>query len=85
MLQLESFFDPTYMKDLEFSSDPVPNFRKLKEQFSSGFLSVPSIGAGTANTEFETISGMNLEYFGPGEYPYKTILRKLQLKVSLTI
>ena len=76
MLQLESFFDPTYMKDLEFSSDPVPNFRKLKEQFSSGFLSVPSIGAGTANTEFETISGMNLEYFGPGEYPYKTILRK---------
>lgn len=76
MLQLESFFDPTYMKDLEFSADPIPNFRKLKEQFSSGFLTVPSIGAGTANTEFEVISGMNLEYFGPGEYPYKTILRK---------
>lgn len=76
MVQLESFFDPTYMKDLEFSQDPVPTFRKLKEEFSSGFLTVPSIGAGTANTEFEVISGMNLEYFGPGEYPYKTILRK---------
>lgn len=76
MLQLESFFDPTYMSELEFSQDPIPNFRKLKEQYSSGFLSVPSIGAGTANTEFEVISGMNLEYFGPGEYPYKTILRK---------
>lgn len=76
MLQLESFFDPTYMKDLEFSQDPIPNFRKLKEQFSSGFLSVPSVGAGTANTEFEVITGMNLEFFGAGEYPYKTILRK---------
>lgn len=76
MLQLESFFDPTHMIDLEFSEDPVPNFRKLKEQFSSGYLKVPSVGAGTANTEFEVISGMNLEFFGAGEYPYKTILRK---------
>lgn len=76
MLQLESFFDPTHMTDLEFSEDPVPNFRKLKEEFSSGYLKVPSVGAGTANTEFEIITGMNLEFFGAGEYPYKTILRK---------
>lgn len=76
LVQLESFFDPTYMQDLTFSEDPVPNFRALKEEFSSGFLRVPSIGAGTANTEFEILTGMNLEYFGPGEYPYKTILKK---------
>ena len=76
MLQLESIINPTHMIDLEFSEDPVPNFRKLKEQFSSGYLKVPSVGAGTANTEFEVISGMNLEFFGAGEYPYKTILRK---------
>ena len=75
-LQLESFFDPTHIKGLEFSEDPIPNYRRLMEQYSSGYLSVPSVGAGTANTEFETISGMNLEFFGPGEYPYKTILRK---------
>ena len=30
--------------------------------------------AGTANTEFETISGMSLRYFGAGEYPYKSVL-----------
>ena len=34
------------------------------------------MGAGTANTEFETITGMSLHYFGPGEYPYKSILKK---------
>ena len=44
------------------------------ENFSSSYLYVPSIGAGTANTEFEVITGMNLDFFGPGEYPYKTIL-----------
>lgn len=37
---------------------------------------MPSVGAGTANTEFETITGMSLHYFGPGEYPYKSILKE---------
>lgn len=75
MLQLESFFDPTLMESLSFSQDPVPNFRKLKENYSSGFLTVPSIGAGTANTEFEVLSGMRVRFFGPGEYPYKSVLK----------
>ncbi len=75
MLQLESFFDPTLMENLHFSEDPVPNFRKLKENYSTGFLTVPSIGAGTANTEFEVLSGMRVRFFGPGEYPYKSVLK----------
>ncbi|KAB1440526.1 LTA synthase family protein [Candidatus Galacturonibacter soehngenii] len=74
-LQLESFCDPELIKYLKFSDDPIPNFRKLSEQYSSGFLTVPSVGAGTANTEFEIMTGMSLRYFGPGEYPYKTILK----------
>lgn len=76
MLQLESFFDSTLVNGLTFSKDPVPNFRELKNTFTSGFLNVPSIGAGTANTEFEILSGMSLDFFGPGEYPYKTILKE---------
>ena len=76
MIQLESFFDPTHLKGVEFSEDPLPTFRSLKENYSSGFLNVPSLSAGTANTEFEAISGMSMDYFGTGEYPYKTILRK---------
>ena len=75
MIQLESFFDPTLVKGLSFSKDPIPYFRQLKNNYSSGYLNVPSVGAGTANTEFEVISGMSLDFFGPGEYPYKTILK----------
>lgn len=75
-LQLESFFDPAHIKGIEFSENPLPNFTYLRATYSSGYLSVPSVGAGTANTEFEVITGMDLDFFGPGEYPYKTILKE---------
>ena len=75
-LQLETFMDPTEINFLEFSEDPIPNFRKLMKEYSSGYYKVPSVGAGTANTEFESITGMSLRYFGAGEYPYKTVLKE---------
>lgn len=75
-LQLETFYDPTEVEFLEFSEDPIPNFRKMMEEYSSGYYKVPSVGAGTANTEFESITGMSMRYFGPGEYPYKGILKE---------
>ena len=73
-LQLESFFDPELVTYLNLSEDPIPYFRQLKEEYSSGYFRVPAVGAGTINTEFEAITGMSLRYFGPGEYPYKTVL-----------
>ena len=76
MIQLESFFDPFVYRNYSFEYDPIPYFRYLKKMYPSGYLKVPSVGAGTANTEFECITGMNLDFFGPGEYPYKTILQK---------
>ena len=33
------------------------------------------MGAGTANTEFEVLTGMSMRFFGPGEYPYKTYVK----------
>ena len=71
-VQLESFFDPTEVEWLRFSEDPIPNLRKLFSEYSSGYFKVPSVGAGTANTEFEVLTGMSMRFFGPGEYPYKT-------------
>ncbi len=73
-LQLESFFDITKMTNLQLSQDPIPNFNALKAQFPSGYLGVNNVGYGTANTEFEVMTGMNLDDFGPGEFPYKTVL-----------
>ena len=74
-LQLESFFDVEKVKDLELSKEATPIFNKLKEEYPSGFLTVNNVGYGTANTEFEIMTGLNLDNFGPGEFPYKTILK----------
>lgn len=74
-VQLESFFDVKEFEALQTSEDPLPNLRKMFQEYPSGYFKVPSVGAGTANTEFEVLTGMNLRYFGPGEYPYKTVLK----------
>ena len=72
IIQLESFFDPNGLKGLTMSENPVPNFDKFKDEYPSGYLTVPALGAGTANSEFEVLTGIKSTYFGAGEYPYKT-------------
>ena len=72
---LESFIDPKDVKFLNCSQNPIPNFDHLYQNFSSGYLTVPVVGAGTANSEFEILTGMGMQFFGLGEYPYKTILK----------
>lgn len=74
-VQLESFFDVNHLNTVAFSENPIPVFTEIQKKYSSGYLNVPSIGAGTANTEFEIISGMSLDFFGVGEYPYKTVMQ----------
>lgn len=76
LIQLESFFDSDEVEFFETSQDPIPTFHYLMENYSSGYFKVPSVGAGTANTEFEVLTGMSMRYFGPGEYPYKTYVKK---------
>lgn len=73
---LESFCDPDEIKFLDYNEDPIPTFHELEENYTTGYLTVPVVGAGTANTEFEVLTGMSMQYFGTGEYPYKTILKK---------
>jgi len=73
---LESFCDPREIKFLKTNKDPIPTFHELEKKYTSGYCEVPVVGAGTANTEFEVLTGMSIDYFGTGEYPYKTILKK---------
>lgn len=73
-LQLESFIDTAELVNLSYTESPTPYFAELKTQYPSGYLTVPTYGAGTVNTEFEVITGMDLTCFGAGEYPYTTVL-----------
>ncbi len=85
VVQLETFFDPTEIKWLSFSDDPLPNWHALSEKYTNGLYTVPTVGAGTVNTEFETLTGMSLRFFGPGEYPYKGVLRERTTESAATV
>lgn len=74
-VQLESFIDVNTIVGSSYSTDPTPNFNRLSEEYASGELYMPSIGGGTANAEFEVLTGMNIDFFGAGEYPYNTVLQ----------
>ena len=76
-IQLESFFDVDYVKGLKYKKDPLPVFHSLHENYTSGMLTVPTVGAGTVNTEFEVLTGIRQHDFGVCEYPYKTILKSV--------
>jgi len=76
-VQLESFFDTNYVEDISFSENPVPVFTALKGGYPNGALAVPTLGAGTVNSEFEILTGMSIEFFGAGEYPYQTVLKEM--------
>lgn len=79
-IQLESFFDPKDVVGLHLEKNPVPNFTKYKDEYPSGYLKVPALGAGTANSEFEVLTGIKSSYFGAGEYPYKTTVNEIPVE-----
>ena len=83
-IQLESFFDVYEAEFFTTSQDPIPTFHYLMDNFSTGYCKVPSVGAGTANTEFEVLTGMSMRYFGPGEYPYKTLAKYKPMESAAT-
>ena len=76
IVQLEGFMDPTKIPNVNFSIDPIPNFRKLAGKNTSGYMNVPTTGGGTARTEFEVISGQNFDNLLSGEIPYTSIVKE---------
>ena len=76
VILLESFYDVSECKFLETSEDPIPFIHSLEANYSTGHCIVPVVGAGTCNSEFEVLTGLSCGFFGPGEYPQKTVLKK---------
>lgn len=83
-IQLESFMDPTVIKEAKYSEDPIPNFRKISKENKSGYINVPVVGGGTARTEFEILTGNNFDYLIPGEIPYDSFVKKKKVNSIAT-
>lgn len=70
MIMSESFFDPTVLEKVKFSEDPMPNIRKLIEEYTSGKFISSTFAGGTSNIEFEAFTGQSIAYLPYGTVPY---------------
>ncbi len=56
----ESFSDPARVPNLTMNENPMPVIHALKQQTTSGLMMSYGYGGGTANMEWETLTGMSL-------------------------
>ncbi|MFC3932721.1 LTA synthase family protein [Streptococcus dentapri] len=54
----ESFANPERVPDVTLSRDVIPNIEQIKEESTSGLMHSDGYGGGTANMEFQTLTGL---------------------------
>lgn len=59
----ESYADPTRVPGVSFSIDPMPNIRSVMNSTTSGTMLSPGYGGGTANIEFQQMTGLSMANF----------------------
>ncbi len=73
----ESFADLSGLPGVEASQDPLANYRELARTNTHGKLLVQRVGAGTANVEFEVLTGQSLALFSPQmDTPYSMLVSR---------
>lgn len=79
MVLSETFADPTRVPDVSFGIDPIPNIRTIKNNTTSGIMLSPGYGGGTANIEFQALTGMTLANFDSSlQVPYQQLLPHME-------
>lgn len=72
----ESFWDATQLPGLEFSRDPAPFFHGLQERYTHGTMLSPMFGGGTANVEFEVLTGHSYRFFPKDSIVYEQYIKQ---------
>lgn len=76
LVMSEAFWDPTVLPGISFSEDPLPYFHALQHKHNSGVMLAPVYGGGTANTEFEVLTGFSTQFLPQGVIPYIQFVHK---------
>ena len=77
MVLSESFSDPTALRGVQVAHDPIPFTRRLMRSPGTiaGSMMAQGIGGGTANMEFEALTGMSASSFPPQlRVPYQMVV-----------
>lgn len=73
----ESFSDPTGLSTVKFPSNPIPKTTALMKRTLSGRMLAPGYGGGTANVEYELLTGQSLSQLQPQlSTPYQQMVSR---------
>lgn len=80
----ESFSDPNRLKGVTVSGDPLKDYYEVANQTYSGQMLSQNYGGGTANIEFEALTGFSMETLNAQmTTPYTLLVPKLEKLPSL--
>ena len=71
----ESFSQPAWLKTVKFPYDVIPKTTATMQRTVSGKMLAPGFGSGTANTEYELLTGQSLSQLSPQlSIPYEQLV-----------
>ena len=78
VVMAEAFWDVTQLKGVRFSRDPIPAFHRLASSEGARLFSMisPQRGGGTANVEFEALTGISHALLPTASVPYQHYVRQ---------
>ena len=81
----ESFVDPLRIPSLKLSDDPISFIRSLKNDTTSGLILGSGFGGGTANVEYEILTGFSTNYLHSSlRIPYTLLVPNLNEAPNFT-
>ncbi|APX72446.1 LTA synthase family protein [Companilactobacillus allii] len=81
----ESFSDPDRVPNQAVTPDPMTNIRNIKKNTTSGLMMSTGYGGGTANIEWESLTGLDLSSLSPTlPTPYTQLVTKQNIAPNIT-
>ncbi|HAT53830.1 MAG TPA: hypothetical protein DCW31_01005 [Lactobacillus sp.] len=80
----ESFSDPNRVPNLKVTPNPLPYITQLKKETTSGIMMSSGYGGGTANMEYQALTGLAISNFSPTlPTPYTQLVTNLKQAPAL--
>ena len=81
----ESFADPSRIEGVNLSRNPIPKIQEIKTKVTSGLMQSDGYGGGTANMEFQTLTGLTFYNINPTvSVLYSEVAPKMRKLISVS-
>ena len=81
----ESFADPSRIEGVSLSRNPIPKIQEIKAKVTSGLMQSDGYGGGTANMEFQTLTGLPFYNINPTvSVLYSEVAPKMRRLISVS-